>query len=307
MVITVQGYNNKNNKAIQTAASLAGMSAITTGNKTLVLQLIEDDIDNVEDELYKIEKISFGGEKEAFEDKGIDSIIRVIESSKINKDDFSQICTPLLRAENRLDICAPSKNTRFYEKILTNMELITDTLDNAKEVYQDIYIVCPAKHPDVIEAINNLNVVDVSIYCMKQGHRTRGKIYGKKPFFIATEFDENSVFTLKSMKETYGVKSNFYKIERNTNVTDAAMKGRLLYLIKKNTENDKLDINYVWAEDVKTILEKLSNANNTGKKHKEPKEIAGYIKKLLGYEDMQYSDEKNLEQYDDTSDTSDGE
>lgn len=298
MIVTVQGYNRKNNKAIQTAATLAGMNAIISGNKTLVLQLIGDDIDTVENELYKIEHVIFGGEVESFEDKGIDSIIRVIESSKMNKDDFSQVCTPLLRAENRLDICAPSKNSRFYENILTNMTLIMDTLDNAVEVYQDIFIVCPSREPEVEKAINELDVVDASIYCMKQGHKTRDTVYGNHPIYVATEFDDSSVFSLKVMKETYGKSTDFYKIERNTNVTDAAMKGKLLYMIKKNTENDKLDINYVWSEDVKRILARLANSKRGGKiklldpKYKNP------FKKLLGKEEMSYSEDKNLDKYD---------
>lgn len=298
MVVTVQGYNKKNNKAIQTAATLAGMNAITTGNKTLVLQLIDNDIDTVENELYKVEHVIFGGEPESFEDKGIDSIIRVIESSKINKDDFSQICTPLLRAENRLDICAPTKNSRFHEKILSNMSLIEDTLDNAMEVYQDIFIVCPTRKPEVVKAVNELPVVDMSIYCMKQGHKTKDTVYGRKPIYVATEFDDSSVFSLKAMKENYGKNTEFYKIERNTNVTDAAMKGRLLYMIKKNTDNDKLDINYVWAEDVKKILNKLANIKGTEKtKLLDPKSKAAFVKKLLSSNEMRYSEDKNLDKY----------
>ena len=54
MIITVQGMNHKNNKAVQTVSTLAGMDSLINGNKTLIVQLINPDID-VEIPLYKEE------------------------------------------------------------------------------------------------------------------------------------------------------------------------------------------------------------------------------------------------------------
>ena len=48
MVITVQGYNGKKNKAACTVASLAAMSAMVKMSKTLIIQLINKDINSAE-------------------------------------------------------------------------------------------------------------------------------------------------------------------------------------------------------------------------------------------------------------------
>lgn len=307
MVITVQGYNGKNNKAVQTISAIAGMSAITAGEKTLVIQLINNDIDTVEDNLLKVEKAKFGGDEQtSFADEGIDSIMRVISTSKLNKGDFNQMCTPLLMAENRLDICGVSKSDRFTSMVLTKINDIEDLIADAKEVYQNIFILVPIKNEDVAKTINALKAVDVSVYCLKQGHTTKGNVYGKHIVYVVTEYEEESVFSLRSMKEIYSKKKEpIYKISRNVHVTDAALKGRLLYFIKKNAETDGADINHIWSEDVKKVTDAILNTKHAVTEDDElPKEKRPFLKRVLGgAPDNVDGEDKNLAMYEEDEPT----
>ena len=43
--------NHKNNKAVQTVSTLAGMDSLVNGNKVLIMQLINPDIDTADNTL----------------------------------------------------------------------------------------------------------------------------------------------------------------------------------------------------------------------------------------------------------------
>ena len=49
MIVTFQGYNGKKNGVVSTITAVAAMAAMTKSAKTLVLQLIDKDIDTVEE------------------------------------------------------------------------------------------------------------------------------------------------------------------------------------------------------------------------------------------------------------------
>ena len=48
MITVIQGYNEKKNKAPMTAAVLAGMMAMEHGSRTLLLQLVDNDVESAE-------------------------------------------------------------------------------------------------------------------------------------------------------------------------------------------------------------------------------------------------------------------
>ena len=72
MIITVQGMNHKNNKAVQTVSTLAGMDSLINGNKTLIVQLINPDIDTADNTLNKNTDIAYGIAKNSFAETGIE-------------------------------------------------------------------------------------------------------------------------------------------------------------------------------------------------------------------------------------------
>ncbi len=257
MVVTVQGYNKKNNKSKLLVASLASASALMLGDKTLVIQLIDNDMENVENILHHSTTSFYGDEEQSiFADDGIDSILRNVSTAKLSKGDFTTMSTPILSAENRLDVCGITKNTIFTHTILEDrkMEQVKTLIDNAKEVYQNIIILLPACKPEIVKAYNELEQIDKSIYCVRQGYTQKDEVYGKNPIYVITEFEKESVFSVKFSQDVYSEKGKkpvkVHKVSRNLYVADAALKGNLITFVRKNLDLLPTDVNYNWKTDI---------------------------------------------------------
>lgn len=115
MIVTFQGYNGKKNGVVSTITAVAAMAAMTKSAKTLVLQLIDKDIDTVEAMMVNLNsRTTFKTDELEFSDDGIDALLRTVDASKLMKADFDSMCTPVLRMENMLDIATVTKSNAVF-------------------------------------------------------------------------------------------------------------------------------------------------------------------------------------------------
>lgn len=273
MIITVQGNNGKKNKCVLAAALIGGMAMIANGSKTLIVQLIDKDMESVEGMYSGLSSDSYSFGKDdgttTFASEGIDALLRAADTTKLLADDFKQYCTAFSQTEFGLDVTMMTEKSNFREIVEDKVDVIKKICKNAKEYYENIILLLPTGDDLVCRKINGdpeatedgfEGFADKSIYCLKQGHVKKGPYYGREKIFVVTDFDSASRFSLKSMrKEFCDKKDSIFKIERNTGCTDAYMSGKLLNFILTNRDLDANDVNAIWSDDVKALVRKIEN------------------------------------------------
>lgn len=258
MIVSIQGYNGKKNKATTLCASLSGMIAMKKNMKSLIIQLIDSDIESVEAISIGINKEeNYFDEGSVLSEGGVDAALNVVESSKLTKNDFDSLITPMLRAENLMDVLAITKNKTFSSTLSRKTEALAQIIENAKGVYDMIYLLYPVNiDKSIIEELNSL--VDVSIYCLSQGHLQKGNAYGKKIIYVITDFESDSSFSVKGAKKIFCKGTDrIVKIERNMTALDTARSGKLLSHIRKNMDVLPDDTNYQWSKDLQLLSDKI--------------------------------------------------
>lgn len=259
MIITFTGFMNETNKSNRAIALASAMCSLTKGTKTLVLQLCEKDVEPVEHILTGVQDVkAFVDKGLTFTNEGIDGLLRVVDTMKLNKEDFDQMCLSL-RKENRLDIAEMTKNSMFVNSIPSKLDSIKQILRNATEVYDDIFVLLPSKNEEVIKEINELEIVDRCVYCMNQGTIEKGNVYGYNPVVLLMDYDEDSMYTLRHLRSAMKLGKHVVtrKIRYSTKAKDAALSGQLLGFIAQNRDLDQDDTNYYWLKDVKEMLADL--------------------------------------------------
>ena len=257
MVITVTGNNRKKNKCVFATAALAGMNALTKGEKNIVIQLINPDLDSVESMMVGTAKSkTIIDEGVTFNNEGIDTLLRLVETNKVTKEEFDQMCLAL-RGDNRLDIAEMTKNVNFINMLSGKMEEIKLLIRYAQGVYDNIFLILPARKPDIVRQINELPIVDRCIYCIRQGYTQHSEFYGgSKAMLLITDFDFASQFTVQNIRNLYNVgkKIDICMIPYNINAKDAANMNKLYRFIAENRDVSALDINAEWVREVKHTL-----------------------------------------------------
>lgn len=262
MVVTVQGYNGKKSKSAQTACVIAGMLALKENSNTLLLQCINNDVNSVENILYgKNMTRKFGADETDFSDSGIDALLRSVGSTKIRSDEFERYCTALTKVKNRLDITECTRTTVLEQTILTQEEELGNIVSSAVDIYDNVIILGPCDAPETTEMLNKF--ADLSLYCITQGHKASGKAYGKKIYYVVTDFEETSTINLGLIRKEYRTggflsPNNVLKISRNVSVRDAAITGTLLTYIRDNRECSEFESHYEWYKDIQKIMDMIA-------------------------------------------------
>ncbi len=279
MVITVQGFNCKRNKATMAASIIALATSTIKGQKTLIIELIEDDIETVERAL-KGTGLSarIAAEDDTLVEAGIDALLREVDSIRLSKPEFDQYCSHVLQQDNRLDIATVTKQANFTENLKHRLTSLATLIENAKEVYDTIILLCPTGDKELTKALNNLEstkteikevkgktveykpcLIDRSVYCIRQGFDKRAKAYGNNVVYLVTEFEEGSYFTFANLKKQYCEKGELIcQIPHSVKVTDATQLGQLTGYIITNREVDPLDINYPFIHAMHSVVNTIT-------------------------------------------------
>ena len=251
MVIIVRGTDLNNNKSAHVTAMIAAMNAIRKSRKSLIIQFSQKTpIDNLligrKQMETEVREVGF-----MFEDTGVDALFRRVETQRLLKEHFDACCTPILNAENLLDIATLSKKENFESDLLGREEDIEALIRQAKDLYDDVYIYANSKNEELIDILNKY--VDLSITCIRQGIRENISHVPDKNVVIITGYDNESMYNIRYMRNMYKNKKLVY-IPYNVEFKDAYNNGTLMQFLGKNEKISKEDANYPFFEAINDII-----------------------------------------------------
>lgn len=254
MVILFRGTYRSRNNAPQSLALFAGMTVVKYARKTLILQMASR---------YSVEEYLMGkqmrdqiikNEMNMFDDVGIDALLRRVETQKLDARHFSSFCQELYAEPNMFDMAFKSKKDDFEEEILSREKDVARLIEQAKEIYDDIYILIDGKNEKLSEMMNNL--VDIVFVCVPQGHHEDFPTNSEKTRILVTNFDSRSSYDLKSMGKRYSV-GEIAHIPFNIMYRDYCFSQNLIRFIMTNDKVGPDDDNYDIIDSVCTIIEKI--------------------------------------------------
>lgn len=263
MIIIIRGSDWNHNKAAHTTALLAGCGSIKRTRKSIILQFCNRvPIDNIligkRLRETDIKEVGF-----MFEDTGVDALCRRLTKERLQKEVFDSCCTPILNAENLLDVATESKKERFEDELIAHPADIESLIKQTADFYDDVYIFANGKNPAFCEAIEKAikveNLPSKTFVCIRQGMKE--EVSGAEdPCYIVTGYDENSTFDLKYLKNLYKTRKIF-NIPYNTEFKDAYNNGALMGFIGKNEHISSDDINYPLFKAIDAILNEFGDQN----------------------------------------------
>ena len=281
MIIMFRGTDGHHNMAPQALALYAAINATKFNRRTLVIQLysnfpVEKILRGKQD---SEEQVSIGGGYN-FDDTGIDSLMRRIETQRFSKEIIDVACKHMSKTDNLLDIAGVSKKDDFEREIILRQEVLKKLLQEAKKLYEDIYILANGKSGEQMKMLNTF--VDLSIICVPQGsrdnvtepftiikeaeeERTDGKDSkdtkkeSKKAakdrvrtLYMVTDFDRRSSFDVMRMRRAYGVKK-IAVLPYNTGFKDAYNSESVLAYAIANTNVTENDANFEIIDAVMSV------------------------------------------------------
>jgi len=251
MVIIVRGTDLNNNKSAHVTAMIAAMNAIRRSRKSLIIQFSQKTpIDNLligrKQMETEVREVGF-----MFEDTGVDALFRRVETQRLLKEHFDACCTPILNAENLLDIATLSKKENFESDLIGREEDIEALIRQAKDIYDDVYIYANSKNDKLLDILNNY--VDLSITCIRQGIKENITHVPDKNVVVVTGYDNESMYNIRYMRNMYKNKKLVY-IPYNVEFKDAYNNGTLMQFLGKNEKISKEDANYPFFEAINNII-----------------------------------------------------
>lgn len=251
MVITVRGTDHNENKAAHMTAVLAATGAAAKSRKTLVMQVcrkanIEDLLIGKRNAEVDIHDIGF-----IYEDTGMDALMIRIGSIRVQKEHFDACCTSVMEDENMLDIAGPSKRDDIERMLIDEEDKFSVLLEQAKDVYDDIYIYAPGSNEALMEMLNKHS--DLSIVCVRQGSKESVKGIHSNSIFLITNYDRDSIYSIRSLKKEYKIEK-MYGMPYNCEFKDAYNDGNILGYLAKNEKISEADVNYLLINSIHNVL-----------------------------------------------------
>lgn len=240
MVITVRGTVESDNHAPQGVAALAFESAYAFSLKTLVLQFTSKT---------PVEELLIGRGKEyAYgiaeeDDTGIETLLRKAAGKKITSEHFSMYTKAILTSQdtaNNFDVAQPPRLVDFKREITTREQDIKDLVQAAKEVYDNIFLLCDGNHAELINIL--AEQADVNVVCV--GQCEKQEIAGScgNVVYIVTDFDTRSTFNEQVMKKHYESKKVF-PLPYNVSFRDAYLSRSVMKFMVSNYKAGQDDAN----------------------------------------------------------------
>jgi len=256
MRIVFRGTDENNNFAPEVMAAFAAANALCKSRHTLCLQFMRG---------HSIEKLLSGrqtgvdinGGNYDISNSGVDSLLRKIEFSRVDKDTFELDAKSITKEKFLLDVASASLNPDFEDEVSNKSDAVKKLVETAEKngLYADIFILANGQKPKQIEMLNE--IADLSIICIPQGSMNKISAPGApdKIIYLVTEFDRRSMFDEKKMKKIYNTKK-LAVFPYNPDFKDAYNTNNVFNYIATNSSPDKNDYS---QELIRNILEVLNN------------------------------------------------
>lgn len=268
MIIEFQGTLYNEQEAAKAMTFIASLNAFRTNKKTALFSFMGNKLTgNLEDiaippaveDTSDNSSVSFANQFN-FNDTGIDAILRRAETGRFTSEQLDNCVTPTVRDKNGLDIVKTTKDSRFEEDLAARFDTIQTILECAAATYDYIFVYVSSQHNDFLEKMGNLadKIVIVAPQGRVQPVSDTVKTFAKKTCFLITNFDENSKYSLRGLKKSYGA-ANIYTLPYNIKFSDACESGSVISFAMKNVHPDKTDINLELVEQAKQAMHFIDN------------------------------------------------
>lgn len=251
MIITVRGTSENQNKAAHATATLAAIGATRKSRKSLILQLgagvpIEEMLVGK-----KRKEEEIVGDSFVFEDTGVDSIFLMLKNQRIQKEQFDTSCVHVLSTENMLDVAAQTLRRELFESELINEpESIKNLLEQAQEVYDDVYIYVNSKNAELCNIVNEYS--NLVIVCIRQGNQEHIEAAPDDALYLITNYDANSMFSKRYLKNMYKI-NHVAVMPYSVEFKDSYNNGTLANFIMKNKSINADDVAYEFISEMNKI------------------------------------------------------
>lgn len=190
---------------------------------------------------------------------GLDGLSRYIKFNKIDKENFSNFTTTLLK--NRLDILFGTNKTN--EELFNNelRDVIGVILSSAKNYYDLIFFDLPSDESHLSKPI--IEASDCIVINLNQNlHLLEGFFESfqnslEKCFFIIGMYDKESRYNLKVLKRKYKSLKDAVVIPYSRQMADACNEGKAVDFLLRNLEATKDDINYNFIKELRNTTRQL--------------------------------------------------
>ncbi|KAB3525456.1 P-loop NTPase family protein [Alkaliphilus serpentinus] len=201
-------------------------------------------------------------ERRDLSDIGIDALSRFIKFNKIDKENFSNYATTILK--NRMDVLFGTNKTN---RGLFNSELeavIDIFLTSARDYYDLIFFDLAAGENRLSNSI--LEASDLIIVNLNQNLNLIEDFFNKHPislskaFFLIGIYDKDSRYNLKVLKRKYKELKNSAVVPYNREFADSCNEGRAVEFLLRNLEAPKDDRNYDFIKELRNTTKLLLSA-----------------------------------------------
>lgn len=269
MFIFIQGTHKDHNNAEKIASIMATMSSAKYNLKTLLLQVTEMQAPQAQKLLIgkKLEQSRIRLEEIKINDKGIDALLRRVNTTKLVKDHFDTIGEPLLEYENMLDSIGITQKADF-ETILT-AKMLKSILTQSKAVYDNVFVFVNGKNQEIMAEV--LGLADIVVTCFKQIPQKESynvlpqpedekDAVAKKMIKVVTDYDPFSMYNMPFLKKLHNERKIFVQ-PLNTNFRDACLSETLLEFLLKNMNDSSEDYNYSFMKEIFSLMEAVIESN----------------------------------------------
>ncbi len=254
MRIVFRGTDEGDNLAPEVMAAMSAVNALYRSRHTLCLQLktgvaVEKLLSG------KAQGTQMAGTDYDLSDSGIDSLLRKVEFSRIDRDALELGVKQITKEKFLLDVAKASSKPDFEEEIADKGESLKKIMEAAEKVglYSDIFILADGsniKHTAMLYSIT-----DMTILCVPQGgvDSILAPFDTDKTTYLVTEFDRRSMFDEQRMKKAYNTKK-LAVFPYNPEFKDAYNTDDIFRFVATNSQLQQGDANYDIIQCIQAIL-----------------------------------------------------
>lgn len=252
--VLIRGANDSSYHSDRIAAAIACVSSFEYKKSVLILPMTTK---------FKVEEILSGKRMKqssvskrgyAFDDSGMDGLIRRAEQGTLTADAFSDCCIHIIKEANSFDIAKNTSRPDLAEFIIKNESLISQLVRNANVVYNEVILLADTDNEDTLKALERISEKEVTV--IPQGNK-REFSSKSDSILVINDYDQSSVFTYKHMKEIYKLRSDvkLYPIPYNIAFKDACRTEKAIDYFSANVKLDKsFDDNYNFITCVSNLV-----------------------------------------------------
>lgn len=253
MIISVRNMTGMDAHSSRILACLASSVVYRYNKRVLVLQIgIHSPVEDVLAGR-KIRDSHILSSESAFEDSGMDALLRRIEIGPLSAKQFSDCCHSMVKGNNTFDVAGVSKVQDFDLYLTENMGFFRELLRSGSNIYDIVFVHINSMEKDLasqVESIcaefnNDSTGMPLNTICYLQGYQLQENISGYT--VIISDFDPNSFFSLRQMRHIYGTK-NLIPIPYNVAFKDACLREDAITYLASNADPEEWEDAYMFAK-----------------------------------------------------------